>query len=584
MSAPGPKPLKHMETRVLQVQHLRAVPPLADGLNPFQSAIMHALAAGERFILADGPTSSGKTHVLRHIAKTEKVITLFPTRTLSLEQIRKLDAIAIGQPSRLIGRPVTTVADILEHMERAFAEHRPVVATPDALYLLVPDGRRRPVSVSARMTRLQVTLNLQPRQARPRRARYNLTPDERRRLVALLTGAVIAWDEQHALASQVGHLDLLRRLFQIPGLRVLALSGTPVIPESVYRRAGFPEIRRVYFHDAMTAAVEAGHVPVPFQPEIRLEVVAPGCAEAYVLDRLTEEDSFSPVQWTERMDRDFPGRHVLVFEALDRVEYWANKMRKVYGKRILRWDSWTKSPEMHDLLVHGKDLPQDAIVMGTSALDLGIDPGVRNLWSECPSVEAFLQRIGRLGRPTARPEGWIMPYQTVAAMVVLRHQISPQAALKLHNHRGGTIPRAELAGWMRAFGLIPMPANPEGQRGMFLRKSRRQIQLLVVMPDGRVVRAGGRVLRLGDVDPTSTLRWPRDRKEQREAMLRAGVSSDEVHRFMAHQADQPIWGLVRLIPFKEGLRAGPIKEERQGNHHVWVHAPAAGRRQVLLRL
>jgi hypothetical protein len=274
------------------------------------------------------------------------------------------------------------------------------------------------------------------------------------------------------------------------------------------------------------------------------------------------------------MDQQMPGRHMIRFEALDRAELAYRALRRVFGKRVLRWDGWKKSEEITDFLQGLRELPEDAIIVGTSALDLGIDPGVRNVWAESGTREAILQSIGRLGRATSTKGGeWVFPFDTTTATIVLRHPFKSAISIIIDTNKTLDFPRSMVSKILEAAGLLPAPTETTKSPGMFLRNRDIHTRLAVVMPEGDVICAGLRIFRIAKPRSTQAPFWKNDQQHRIKTLVALGASQEEALRFIkVHGRDRILASCA--VDLRNESETGHLTEGRQGKNgygqtHFW---------------
>jgi hypothetical protein len=578
-------------------------------LSSFQEAVLDALAARtaggwtHRFILGQAPTSGGKTHLLGEIptdghntVRTKRfMIATFPTNALVVDQARALGAVVIGRASvGLASQPAYLAGDeIIDAMVNAKASGKPVVCSPDALYLLCQHPIRTLQAIpSQAMEVVLASLShkyTKGKSVTTRRACYKLTADSIAKRDALLLDAVIVFDEQHAIAEQTGAMELMGRLLALPDTQILMLSGTPIIPK-LWSKAGLPAPLRIEFDACVAKAIAEGAPVRPLTPEVHLELVAltAGSSGCGVFNDINPGDAHYPLNWNSATDAVYPGRHINRYEALDRLElaFHLGLQSQRFSSRILRWDGWFKSKAILNLFRKGNanaPLPEDAVILGTSALDLGVDPRVRNLWGEFRYADEAIQAIGRLARPTGfSANGWTRPHATSKVTIVLPKALSNTFIMlynKWHQAEGGTpvFERHELKDLLLQAGLLESNAEPTHALGLFLRRSDRETRMAIIMKPTHpgvphyIIRATVSIFRvamniLGDGLTANP--WPKGRAEQVEALVRSGADRAVAREFVKQHGHESIITCLSARIRPERLRCS-MWEGRKSGFHVW---------------
>ena len=294
--------------------------------------------------------------------------------------------------------------------------------------------------------------------------KYAYTKEAAEALEASLKGALVVFDEYHLLARYPAFARMITRL-QILGARVLCMSGTP--------RKDFLErwpTRVVDFDEAESVELDAAEPTVAFNHPLRVNLqAAPFRSHSY-------DPVMTVLPFIKEWDKDAPGPCMVVVESLDRAFKVRDGLLKVkgVGHRVILWTGPEKDTLLDRVLKKEQQLPPDAIVVGTSALELGVDLPFRNLITESIYHDALMQRIGRIGRM-----GSASPGQIHNAVILVNRSL-----LDGTNLPGVPAERVELGEVLETMLALPAHRPAQEYEGLWLRGN-RQFQMLAIVPDGK---------------------------------------------------------------------------------------------------
>ena len=294
--------------------------------------------------------------------------------------------------------------------------------------------------------------------------KYAYTKEAAEALQASLEGALVVFDEYHLLARYPAFARMITRL-HVLGARVLCMSGTP--------RKDFLErwpTRVVDFDEAESVELDAAEPTVAFNHPLRVNLqAAPFRSHSY-------DPVMTVLPFIKEWDREAPGPCMVVVESLDRAFKVRDGLLKVkdIGHRVILWTGPEKDSLLDWVLKKEKTLPPDAIVVGTSALELGVDLPFRNLITESIYHDALMQRIGRVGRM-----GSASPGQTHNAVILVNRSL-----LDGTNLPGVPAERVELGEVLQTMLALPPHRPAQEYEGLWLRGN-RQFQMLALVPDGK---------------------------------------------------------------------------------------------------
>jgi len=375
--------------------------------------------------------------------------------------------------------------------------------------------------------------------------KYRYSPDAAAALKDGLQGALIVFDEYHLLARFPAFRRMINRLL-ILGARILLMSGTP--------RRDFLEnwdTRVVDFDEA-----ESHDSLLPMEPvvafnhpmQVRLQ------AESFRSYGYDSARTVKPLlqQW----DKQAPGPCVVILESVER----ALRLRVHLSSdaslkdRLMLWTGPEKDPRLHRILGGEGKLAMDAIVIGTSALELGVDLPFRNLVTEALYHDALMQRIGRIGRM-----GSYAPGQVHHVVVLVNRSVLDGSELP----HGIQVERTEMGEVLAKLLKLPPHRRNQDFDGLWLRGD-RQFQMLAVVPDGKggykSVRGAETLLRI--YPPAQGVgEWGRlAPHEKRNALVeQLGLSGDEAFRVIFGEHYNPC--SVAYLATGGSVLQGAIKHE-----------------------
>lgn len=283
--------------------------------------------------------------------------------------------------------------------------------------------------------------------------KYQLNPATTAAVQKMLPNSVVVFDEYHLLARFPSFWRMLGWLRRF-GAQVLLMSGTPRMDLLAGR-----DFRVVDFDDKeMGVVARPGESSVIFNQALEVTVQCETFTDSLAYPaRLCREVRSRLQDW----DANAPGPAVVILESVNRANVVMNYLnRQGLRGRVHLWTGPDKSAVLQSVLRKGK-LPKDAIVIGTSAIELGVDLPFRNGIFEARFQDSLLQRIGRIGRMGSAAKG------EQHHAVVLIHKKSLAANVL----PGRAIERSELPELLAALtGLTPR-MNDQDYEGLWLRGS-----------------------------------------------------------------------------------------------------------------
>lgn len=341
--------------------------------------------------------------------------------------------------------------------------------------------------------------------------KYHYTKRDAARLMAEFRGALVVFDEYHLMAQWQASRRLIGWLLRL-GARILLLSGTP---RTDFIAPWDPKVIDFDTEEDLTRIAQ-GEPTITFNHPLKVEIRC---------DRFRQSSSgYSPnslaLHYIHQWDREAPGPCVLVYESVDRAHSVLHTLQGTPGlrERVMIWTGPEKSKDLRQILRGEARLAPDAIVVGTAALEVGIDLPFRNLFSEVLYNQSLMQRVGRVGRM-----GTVAPGETHNVVISLNKSFLPEALLPQD-----AIERRDLAEVM--LHIVGRDARPDDEyEGLWLRGSRTAQFLAIVCKNGewRALRGSASLLKVFPPDGSTLSEWWFLKPPQRrDLIVSLGVPDD----------------------------------------------------------
>jgi len=349
------------------------------GLRPFQRELLEAIESRpEKIILVEAPVGAGKSYILRHFLREHEksvrlVIFTYPTKILMDAQVgsvlRDMKDISVWpyrkggtftplQPAVILystdsliyaikngiiprelnrGKLLHTLFNRLDW----FTRHGVVVTSPDVLWLICHEGA------------------------------YH----DSKRLQSLMTDAIVFFDEFHTYSELANFPILVNELASRNIRKIVLLSATPFVTESLRETFEKHGMFKVSFDSSISE--EGGKT---FNYDIDLEI----CSFRFSDINKTIE------QLLPRLD-SLPRPVAYISDSIFRIQHLKRILARYLGDmEIVEWSGFEKDIEFR--------LTESTLVLGTSAIEVGIDMQFSSLILEARYWTSAVQRLGRVGR------------------------------------------------------------------------------------------------------------------------------------------------------------------------------------------
>ncbi len=358
-----------------------------DGLHPFQRQVVGALADDRvRILRTEAPVGSGKSRVIRALLEQPRdgriLVLTYPTKILMEAQVGALrselaergrdvcvwpdpDLDFRGGAVNLVNYSTDSLLKLLRQMgpeaklgkrgdllqslflaQQWYGRESAVVTTPDVLHLIA----ERKYEASKR---IQQYLN---------------------------AGGLFVFDEFHLYHNLANFVSLLEEILTQWNGRIVLLSATPVESQELRDLFGRFSTATIQFEpDSVGTPGTAGHRTFNHPLEVRLE--------SFQTTNLEEL-----VRRLEDLLPALPRPAAVILDSVHRLQ-WVHRQLAPFaqqqGLELLQWSGLRKDRVA---------LTDRTVVLGTSAIEVGIDMIFRSLIMEATFWPSAIQRLGRVGR------------------------------------------------------------------------------------------------------------------------------------------------------------------------------------------
>jgi len=350
------------------------------GLRPFQKKLLEETIDGKsRIVLLDAPVGSGKTHVVRLLLEQREferrpIIFTYPTKILMEAQVSSLykevgkDKVKVWPFEDMRKNSINLFlysTDSLLHAIRReriihisnrsellnklfsdlgwYSKQGGVITSPDVLYLL-KEGKYKKSK--------EILNNIQ--------------------------NSLFIFDEFHCYHGLSTFPTLLEFLLSTIAEKIVLLSATPVESEALKEIEQRYGINKINFLNSL-----GNHQDTCFNYPVKVDI---------------QSFKYSNLDETERQLFDLlphlPRPCAIIFDSIFRLRHIERRLRfnKLKGLKIKEWSGMIKDSSL------ASDLDDETIVLGTSAIEVGIDMKFKSIIFEATYWPSAIQRLGRVGR------------------------------------------------------------------------------------------------------------------------------------------------------------------------------------------
>lgn len=365
-----------------------------DGLRPFQRQTLEAIRSTDaKVIFVEAPVGAGKSYIIRRLAEDpdfqrRPIILTYPTKILMDAQVQSLkdeiNSIAIW-PSDKEKFPVDDGLNVFKYSSDSLVQF--CAESPDKF----DSFRNRGELIKGGLFSLE----------RGRHKIFVTTPDvlwliysgkyrSSTYLQAQLNSAIVSFDEFHTYANLYHFYDLLENLIIKSKVdKVVLLSATPFL-----RKEGWSDLK-----DRMKQR-QISDKQIPFYSS---DVSSNGSPFNYPLNINLYNFKYHDKTLTmERMEEILPTVEspiAIIFDSIFRLKHLKSRFLKFDEKeggrfKIREWSGMDKDNDVPCLITNRENI----LLLGTSAIEVGIDMRLKSLITEASNWASAIQRIGRVGR------------------------------------------------------------------------------------------------------------------------------------------------------------------------------------------
>lgn len=347
-----------------------------DGVRPFQKQTLETIKNKEaRLILVEAPVGSGKSYIIRNLVQDKYfhgkyIILTYPTKILMDAQVgamrKELKNIAIWPKEKFIPSGINifnySSASLFEYLASKdidldinksdllkqiiiklglYGKSRVVVTSPDVLHILV------------------------------NRETYKGS----KRIQIILQNVIVFFDEFHLYVNLANFHELVRNLLDGIASKVVLLSATPFITEGLSILSETYPTQHIPFSDSVGAKGD-----IEFN---------------YPLDLEVRSFKFTNLNLAYKNLRELipsiSKPAAIIFDSVFRLQHIKKNLINTFKQyRFYEWSGLEKAKTFI--------LDDKSIVIGTSAIEVGIDMDFKSLITEASYWASAIQRIGRVGR------------------------------------------------------------------------------------------------------------------------------------------------------------------------------------------
>jgi len=531
------------------------------GLRGFQREALGAIKdSSARIIEVEAPVGAGKSHIIKRLItndffKEKTIILTYPTRILmdvQVEALRKeIKEVAIW-PDDKEKFPIDKGINIFKYSSDSlvsyFSEYpngfelfktkgelikgglfsleygykRVFVTTPDVLWLI-----------------------------------YSMKYKSAFLLQAQLKDAIVFIDEFHTYANLDNFYVLLKNLiFKSKVNKVVLLSATPFVREKAWAEI-----------DSKLKEIQVTPVSIEFKN-------SRGTTDDKIFNYPLELD----LRNFKYTDRNLSLKHLseildkiqtpaaVIFDSIFRLKHLKPEIKGLTPKlKIREWSGMDKDEDVPRLVRNQENI----VVLGTSAIEVGVDMKFRSLITEASNWASAIQRIGRVGRMQYLPNGDILANKGFVYLFVN----SRDTFNRLKDE--SVLPRDLFEGILQD--TLPDPSQ-EMIGGELFRGESYNFILMDKYLDNPVVYSEA-IFSMYEVDESQCRHFYGDDREKAEILRDTGVKDERlINELILRDKIFPIWGIV----VSDGLRDTYIriirveKEEKPKGITIYTESNPAG--------
>jgi len=500
-----------MESSIkLQVEPRFVKEEVVDGqrIRPFQKGTLDAIKNSDaKIILVEAPVGSGKSYIIRNLIMDEyfnkkAIVLTYPTKILMDAQVGAMKKdlsesmeVAVWPEDEFVKNGINIFnysssslvrylqesgisvenldkSELLKNIFVQLSFHSPreaIVTSPDVLWLLVD---RRVYRGS-------------------------------KRLQLFLKNAFVFFDEFHLYSNLSNFPKLVDDLLETIASKVILLSATPYHSkelEEVINKYGCKEIS---FSKSVAKSEDGGKI---FNYQLDVEI--------HQFRYTRKEETLRKLS---ELIPEIEKPAAVIFDSVFRLQHLKREIEKMFGNqyKFFEWSGMEKSRTF--------ELDDKTVILGTSAIEVGIDMQFKSLITEVSYWTSAIQRIGRVGRKSKGKailftNRDFVPY--VEDIAFSRDSFENEIVKKALRDPIGKLVSGEM---FRGDGYNFVLKDSETQRVIIYSES------LFAMYDIENCERGWRTL---------------DMEEKRDVLKEFEIGKEEIEKILLYDRILPLWGAV----------------------------------------
>ena len=528
---------------------------------PFQKETLDSLKSNAKVVKVEAPVGAGKSHIIRNLLDDEyfqdrNIILTYPTKILMDAQVESIrnefegvsiwpdDADFPGENINVFKYSLDSLSYFFQNNPNNFNffENRGellkngifnlrygkkciFVTTPDVLWLI-----------------------------------YSGKYKGFRTLQSQLKGSIVSFDEFHAYANLHNFYFLLKNLiFKSMVEKVVLLSATPFMQEKYWA-----EIEEFLFENNIkTASIdfknsEAGIEGAIFNYPLKVKI--------HNFKYVNISQSFPLI--SEILDNiETPA--AIIFDSIFRLihfQTYLNRNKSKNSNLIFReWSGRWKDKDITELVKKQEKI----VVLGTSAIEVGIDMKFRSLITEAANWISAIQRIGRVGRMPYSSN--LEPFNNVANVYLLIDSRDTVNELSDINH----ISRNEFEKILTNTLIISSDRMVGGE--LFRGESFEFVLLDPYFKDP--IFYSEAIFSIYEINEADCISFWGDENEKRKILRNENISQNNIEKIIVRDKLVDIWGIVKTGRLKsryEKVSVEKYPEEKPTQITVYTESNPSG--------
>ncbi|MDI6884890.1 MAG: type I-D CRISPR-associated helicase Cas3' [archaeon] len=354
-----------------------------NGFRPFQIETLDAIKNSDaKIILVEAPVGSGKSYIIRNLImdeyfKRKAIVLTYPTKILMDAQVGAMKKelsesieVAVWPEDEFVKNGINifnySSSSLVRYLQESginienlnksellknvflklsfYSPKEAIVTSPDVLWLLVD----RKVYKGSK------------------------------RLQLYLKNALVFFDEFHLYSNLSNFPKLVDDLLETIASKVILLSATPYQSKELEEVIKKQRCKEISFSKSVAKSDEDGEI---FNYPLDVEI--------YQFKYTRKEETLKKLS---ELIPEIEKPAAVIFDSLFRLQHLKREIENMFGNqyKFPEWSGMEKSRTF--------ELDEKTVVLGTSAIEVGIDMQFKSLITEVSYWTSAIQRIGRVGR------------------------------------------------------------------------------------------------------------------------------------------------------------------------------------------